>query len=212
LYGYAAVANVPAGTVFRDAGEILPAAEIFYYQQGPGKGSVAAFANLFRYKLLLEKGGWWVDTDMVCLRPIDFAEPVVFASERYDAGVQTTCSIMRLPAGHEVARLCYEAARREDRAKLTWGKTGPALLDRIVREQGLQPFTKAPEVFCPLNCNDWRALLAVKSKTLAQLITAESRTLHLYHEMWRRAGVGPEDAGAGATPFAELLRRHGLQK
>jgi hypothetical protein len=210
LYGYDKIANVPAGAILRDAGEILPASEIFCYQQGPGKGSVAAFSNLFRYKLLLERGGWWTDTDMVCLRALDFAEPIVFASERCDAGVQTTNSILKLPQGHEVARLCYEAARQEDRAKLTWGKTGPALIDRIVRETGLQHFVKAPDVFCPVNHWEWQSFLAVKSKPLAQLITNESRAVHLWHEMWRRAGIKMETAGKEVTPFAELLRKHGV--
>ena len=68
LYRYDEIANVPDGTVLRDAAEILPASEIFYYRRGGGRGSVAAFADLFRYKLLLEKGGWWVDTDMVVCR------------------------------------------------------------------------------------------------------------------------------------------------
>jgi hypothetical protein len=144
LYCYGKIPNVPAGAILRDAGEILPSSEIFYYQQGPGKGSVAAFANLFRYKLLLERGGWWADTDMICLRPLNFAGSVVFASEHYDAGIQTTNSILKLPPGHAVARACYETAMREDRAKLTWGKTGPALMDRIVREAGLQKFIQPP--------------------------------------------------------------------
>jgi len=212
LYCYDEMANVPAGTILRDAVEILPASEIFYYQQGEGKGSVAAFANLFRYKLLLEKGGWWADTDMVCLRPFDFVEPIVFASERTDIAVQTANAILKLPRGHAVARLCYEAAKRENRAKLTWGKTGPLLIDRIIREKGLQHFIKAPDVFCPVNYLEWQSFLAVKSRPLEQLITNESRAVHLWHEMWRRAGIKWETAGADATPFAELLRKYGVQR
>ena len=60
LHCYQKIGNLPSGVVVKDASETLPASAIFYYQNGPGRGSVAAFANLFRYKLLLEKGGWWV--------------------------------------------------------------------------------------------------------------------------------------------------------
>src|ERR1043165_6249395 len=59
----------PAGTVVRDGREILPAERIFFYSD---HDSPSGFANFFRYKLLLDRGGWWVDTDMVCLRPFDF--------------------------------------------------------------------------------------------------------------------------------------------
>ena len=77
LYCYEKIEGVPAGAIVRDASEILPASEIFYYSHGLGKGSVAAFANLFRYKLLFKRGGWWMDTDMVCLRPMEISEPVI---------------------------------------------------------------------------------------------------------------------------------------
>lgn len=36
---------------------------------------------MFRYKLILERGGWWVDLDTVCLRPFDLDLEHVFASE-----------------------------------------------------------------------------------------------------------------------------------
>src|SRR6185369_14164179 len=78
LYTYGHVAGIPLGTVVRDGNEILPASRIFFYSDC---GSPSGFANFFRYKLLLERGGWWVDTDMVCLKPFDFADEYVFASE-----------------------------------------------------------------------------------------------------------------------------------
>src|SRR5690348_5090275 len=71
LYVYRPVANVPAGTCVKDAREILPESMIFQYRKRP---SYAGFANFFRYKLLLDRGGWWVDTDAVCLRALDFAD------------------------------------------------------------------------------------------------------------------------------------------
>src|SRR6185369_8610758 len=78
LYVYDEVQNVPAGAVIKNANEILPASRIFQYKH---QASYAGFANFFRYKLLLERGGWWVDTDVVGLKPFDFADEYVFASE-----------------------------------------------------------------------------------------------------------------------------------
>jgi hypothetical protein len=88
LYVYEPLENVPAGVVLRRAAEILGPEEIFCYQTGPGKGSVAAFSNSFRYKLLLERGGWWTDLDSVCLRRLDFAEEHVLGLQRYPDGSQ----------------------------------------------------------------------------------------------------------------------------
>jgi hypothetical protein len=236
LHCYNEIANIPAGTTLRDAAEILPASEIFYYRRGVGKGSVSAYSNLFRYKLLLEQGGWWADTDVVCLRRFDFTEPVVFASERTRTGTQAATAALKLPQGHAVARLCYEAARREDRASLTWGKIGPLLLDRAVRENGLHQFVKPPDIFCPLDHWDWKLLLSKDSKPLAELVTDESCAIHLWHENWRRAGLelnpttgelqsthvfpgfcrrlgfGPKLEQINTTPIAGLLRQFGLKQ
>jgi hypothetical protein len=235
LYCYEKIGGVPKGVIVRDAAEILPAAEIFYYRHGLGRGSVAAFANLFRYKLLFERGGWWMDTDMVCLRPMEFSEPVVFAGQRLPEGTQqVTNTVIKFPQGHPAARQCYEMARRQNPKKLVWGETGPFLIDRVVRENGLQQFIQAPEVFCPVNYWEWESLIS--PKPLAQLVTGETRAIHLWHEMWRRAGVELNPATGeirstrffqklrrslakiaksspdGTTPVAELLRRHGLKE
>src|SRR5215471_6623997 len=78
LYAYDEIQNLPSGVTVLDANEILPRSSIFTYR---GNGSVAGFANHFRYKLLMDRGGWWADLDMVCLRPLDFERESVVASE-----------------------------------------------------------------------------------------------------------------------------------
>jgi hypothetical protein len=68
LYTYDVNLVVPAGVRVCDAAELASRDEVFVYQsEGLGKGSPSAFSNYFRYKLLAEKGGWWIDTDVVCL-------------------------------------------------------------------------------------------------------------------------------------------------
>jgi hypothetical protein len=73
LYVYDEVKNIPAVTVIKDGNEILPSSRIFTYQSGWVKGSYAGFADSFRFHLLKNKGGWWVDTDIICLKPFNFA-------------------------------------------------------------------------------------------------------------------------------------------
>lgn len=190
LYCYEKIENVPPGVKVMDAAAILPASEIFYYETSKGRGSVAAFANLFRYKLLFEKGGWWTDTDVVCVRPFDFREPVVIGGEdKVGGGTKAANAIMKLPPSHEIARLCYEAAGRADRKNLRWAQTGPNLVDRIVRESGLEFLIQPPEVFCPVPHWDWKTLIRPQTNGARQIGTEKTRAVHLWHEMWRRTGV-----------------------
>ena len=235
LYCYADVANIPAGAKVLDGSTILPASEIFRYRSGSGRGSVSAFSNLFRYKLLLENGGWWADTDVVCLLPFDFAEPVVIASEHTPSGTRAATAAIRLPRGHAIAQRCYDAARRKNPRTVKWGETGPQLLDRIVSEGGFRASMKGPQDFCPVPYWEWESLLQPQGDWPPAMSGAHA--IHLWHELWRRKGVELRPAAnrpralrlwrrwqqwAGfkskpsvddeTTPFAQLLRRYGLRK
>src|SRR5206468_3047474 len=83
-----------------------------------GKGSLAAFSDLFRYRLLLDQGGWWVDADVFCLKPFDFTAPYVFGAE-----VKPVASgIIKMPRGCALAERCYELARRVDPQTIVWNE------------------------------------------------------------------------------------------
>jgi hypothetical protein len=79
LYIYDDVEGIPNGTTIKDANKILPSSKIFKYKN---HDSYAGFANLFRYKLLLERGSYWVDTDIICLKPFQDKTEYVFAGQR----------------------------------------------------------------------------------------------------------------------------------
>ena len=70
--------RVPYGTELEDARKILPKKSIFKHWSG----NLATFADIFRYKLLYEKGGWWVDLDLICLRPLPNDIDYFFGGER----------------------------------------------------------------------------------------------------------------------------------
>ena len=67
LYAYEDVGQVPAGTVLKDANEVIPRRHIFATSKG-----YATFSDLFRWELLLRNGQLWIDTDVICLRPFAF--------------------------------------------------------------------------------------------------------------------------------------------
>ena len=58
--------NIPEGVIIGDANEILDKKYIFKHWSG----NYATFADIFRYKLLYERGDWWVDLDLICLKPL----------------------------------------------------------------------------------------------------------------------------------------------
>lgn len=68
LYTYQDVIGIPEKCKIKDANDIIPKDEIFYYSDT--KGNPSAFSNMFRYKLLYDLGGYWSDMDMICLKKI----------------------------------------------------------------------------------------------------------------------------------------------
>ncbi len=181
LYTYEEVRGVPEGAQVRDANSILPASMIFQYTEHK---SYAGFANYFRYKLLLDRGGWWSDCDSVCLRPLDFDTPHVFSSERHEGTVYVNNGNIRAPAGSEVFARAWEICRAKDPSRLRWGEAGPRLVASLVTQFGLQASVQTPEVFCPLGYEEWELLLAEEPPPIPE----EARAVHLWNEMWRRAG------------------------
>jgi len=81
LYVYDVPRGVPAGVVLKDASEVVSRERVFRYGTGFNAGSIAGFTNLFRYTLIHEQGGWWIDTDICCLQPFNFAEDEGFIAE-----------------------------------------------------------------------------------------------------------------------------------
>jgi hypothetical protein len=183
LYVYGPVANVPRGTCLEDARTILPESMIFQYARYP---SYAGFANYFRYKLLLERGGWWVDTDVVCLRPFDFPEDYVLGSELAGDGQATASSgVLKVPAGSAAMAFAWEQCQSKDPARLNWGETGCRLMAEAIRRHALDRFLVSCETFAPVPSYEWdRVLDPVHIPTFRQA----TRAVHLWNEMWRRDG------------------------
>ncbi len=107
LYVYDHVQGVPDGVVVKDGNDILPASEIFYVKHG----RIAPFSDYFRYALLYKLGGWWVDMDMVCIKPFDFSDEIVISCDGDDTNFSN--APMKFPAGHPLLKeLIYQCKNR----------------------------------------------------------------------------------------------------
>ncbi len=112
---------LPPGVVLRDAAQILPRERIFLKAEtdlsaGVGRMSYGPFSDLFRYKLLYEHGGIWVDMDITCLRPFDFAEPYVFRTHQ----IGLMGNLIKVPPKSELMRLTFELADKVANETVSW--------------------------------------------------------------------------------------------
>ena len=205
LYCYNKLEGVPEGTTIRDGREILPAEEIFSYRSGPGKGSSAAFADFFRYKLLLEHGGWWSDLDVVCLRRLDFQELHVVGQQRSpNSSLQANGGLMKAPAGSPLMSYCWDACQAIDKGTLRWGEIGPDLLDRAIEDSNVPVHVLSPQVFHPIDY--WDFLQLVGNSELPK----DAYSIHLWHEKWRRKQLDPDGQYPPTCIYEQLKKRFGI--
>ncbi|MCB1624060.1 MAG: hypothetical protein KDI32_05705 [Pseudomonadales bacterium] len=226
LYVYEDIGPVPPGAALCEAATILPRELLFRHRR---TGSVAHFADWFRYKVLHRAGGIWADTDVVCLRPLDYSDPVVFAWET-DAYVNS--AVLGLPAGHPLAdwlaatcatpnkilpydswRLRLRKLRRryfqgDRRDRIRWGETGPKGLTHAARHFGLLDRALPSWHFYPVPAERWQELFAAPGVG-APLELGESRAVHLWNNMMHTV---PEFDKNGRfdvrSPFERLWQRY----
>lgn len=180
FFSYDPVA-LPAGVRWVDAGTVLPRDRLFHFD-----GSPSAFSNVFRYTLLHEEGGWWVDTDVV------FSGSSLPALSHYWAWQDRSKingAVLRFPKGDALcAGLLAESLSRA--SSLTeWGEIGPDLLTRFIRGGPFEAVTQEMETTYPVH---WLQSHYFWFPELAPLVHARARRatfLHLWNSLFDRMGL-----------------------
>jgi hypothetical protein len=217
VYSYDARVEAPSGAEVWDARRICPDESLVHRFLVGGSPSLAAFADMFRYRMIRETGCCWVDSDTICLRKPDFrADAIVFGRQPEASGAALiNNAVMKLPRAHKVldALICRtEEVVDVDQA---WGATGPFLLTEIAEKLGIGGLARGSGEFYPIGPDDfWKPLSPTwRSEVLA--LTRPATFLHLWSELLRRAGhdfyAGPPVGSFLHGIFARLgvLRRFG---
>lgn len=221
LYTYGDIGQVPSGTTLKKAHDVVPE-ETFNRLRSRGVRP-AMFADMFRYTLLHAIGGWWVDTDVVCLRPFVFPSDVVFG--RQDEK-RFNNAVLRIPAGHRLAAELLKGCFHPNRWRLgdnprriaaktlstlrghhglehaRWGSTGPDLLTSVVRRLRVDAYAVPAEVFYPLPDTQYKRLFVYDTLEFGQ----ESFAVHLWNERKARANLEP----APGSPLHQWLTEYGI--
>jgi len=214
LYTYGDTGGIPDGVRVLPAQDILPPDQIDRYmlrykphvhgaelgRSGEFKGFVTPFSDLFRLKALAERGGTWVDLDIVCLAP--FPQRHLLASERQRDGARKIAnSVMRIPAGF--AAEMFGRALRFDPASLRHEDIGSRMISPAVAEFGLEADVAPPDCFCPVDWWDWRRLIRDDFALPAGTIG-----VHLWNSQWLLGNADKDRLYPDTTLYGGLQRRY----
>ena len=222
LYVYDEPDGVPAGVQLKDAAEILPRSSLFFHRRNQ---SVAHFSDWFRYQLLFARGGLWSDTDMVCLEPFDYANPIVFA---WQDAEHLNNAVLGLPAGDPLAewlaRSCerpntmlpYDDLNRrlakikrrlkgQGREAVRWGDTGPYGLTSAARHLGYLEHALPKWHFYPVAYEESRRLFESAPAGGSSTFNG-SRAVHLWNQLID--GADKNSRFPPDSPFERLWARY----
>jgi len=203
LHVYEDPGYTPRGVVLADARAVLPEKSIFRHA---ATGSMAMFADWFRYRVLYDRGGIWSDTDVVCLRPLAYTQPEIYAWEDEH---RINNAILGLPVRHPLALwmaeccenpnrfLPYDDGRSKRRKLLRrflqgnrrgnvkWGEFGPSGFTAAARYLGYAGKALPAFHFYPIHYSQWRLAFDAAPEDFSRLI-GQSTAVHLWNEMARR--------------------------
>jgi hypothetical protein len=188
----------------RDASTLISPDRFFTYESGAGKGSPAAFANLFRYRLLAEKGGWWVDTDVVCLSSTvpNFRQFFAWQDAEF-----VNNAIIFFEAQHPAMIRCHSRAE-ELGSSVQWGGTGPRLLTEVLRDLGCVDQAHPSSVCYPVYYSEALDLLKPSASAVISERIKSSFFLHLWNEILRRNEIQKQCLPPRDSVLRQLIERH----
>jgi hypothetical protein len=229
LHVYQPPTDIPAEIELSDARDLLPESMIF---RDSKYGSYAPFSDLLRYEILGRGLGVYVDCDVFCLKPIQDEKYIFGYYRKSNIGAKRArinCAVLKLPVDCPVLtelrsirdgfippwyplreRIDLYARRymRTPRplSKLGYQFAGPYALTYYLRRHGLEGYAKNEDVFHPITWEKRagfkRDLLFDPSVRLADIITSNSQTVHLYSDRISRAAEHSVPAG---SPLATLM-------
>lgn len=200
LYTYDDVKGVPDGVELADAASVLPHDPIVHERSG----SVALFSDWFRYEIMRQSLGVWLDTDAYLTKPLQI-EPdrhfFAFCEPGY-VGQGVLYVPPDSPVIEPLLRL-FEAPyippwlRKRDQLRaywrkfrqgrimlgeMPWGVAGPMALTYSVQRNGLMDQVMPSDVHYPW---DWREAdwIFDPRRSLEEFTTPATEALHLYHTM-----------------------------
>ena len=222
LHTYDEQNRVPMGVVVTDAGQTIPRGDLFRH---PKTGSMAQFADWFRYRVLNLHGGVWADTDVVCLAPLRYPHAEVFA---WQDSIQINNAVLGLPAEHPLAQWMSDACEKPNRVlpydnvrvrwrkwkrrtlqgdrrgNVKWGEYGPVGFTQAVRQFGYVDLALPAQHFYPVPFGEWRSVFEPGNRNWGEKL-ADARALHLWNEMLRRESGFDKDARFDPSSLFEQL-------
>lgn len=223
LYTYHPIENIPKhkDLLIKDGNKIIKYEELINL-----KSLQLPFSDIFRYKMLYEKGGYWVDLDMICLKKLNFSDKFIFSSEntiqkgqfRNRKGTfQPNIGILKAPRKSQFYKDVFVACVKEVNKKIKNNIQFMVILKKFITKYGYEKYVKPPNHFCPLNwwhtkeafyppcCKEKYGTSSYEIKDILD----NSYTIHMWRSiMKKRHKINPNDKYNNKSLYEILKKKY----
>ena len=157
LYVYSNINNI--NTIKSKNFKVLDGNKILDLKKLKLNYNVLPFSDLFRYKLLYEKGGIWIDSDMICIKKFNFKDKYIFSSEKtIQKGAYRNrnhlfvpnIGVLKAPKKSKFYKELYDKCIKK--LKINSNLMFMNILKKQITEYNFEKYVKEPIYFCPI---DW---------------------------------------------------------
>ncbi len=204
LYSFMPMQALPDGVTQCDAADIVEpkTLEGFIVE---GKPDIAHFSDYFRLKLFQARQVVWIDSDLVCLRPIiEHLPDTLLVREQQDS----LCNaIMRIDSDDACLPVLISRTEALLGKPIPWGATGPRLLTDYFGHSALMTKAEAPARFFPIHYTEfWKVFHPAFIEECLQLCD-HADTLHLWNNLVVRAGIWKKFGPPRGSYLAETFEK-----
>ncbi|MDQ1209805.1 hypothetical protein QE380_002728 [Acinetobacter baylyi] len=222
LHTYDEIEDIPSGVVRVDANIIIPSKKIIKHNE---TGSYALFSDIFRYELMRNVEGIYVDCDVYCLKPLTIPEHGYLLGFEDDNWING--AVLKIPKDSELLSSLLAAAydpkfippwyssSKQFKLKtkkilgigttiadMPWGVIGPKAITYFVREYNKTDVIQPIDIFYPVHYQ-CISQLCDSNLDINDITTSRTSAIHLYNEMLR--GINLENLEPNST-LARMLR------
>jgi hypothetical protein len=217
LHCYDPPSDLPDGVEVFPAQTLMRRDEIARYQES---GTLALASDIYRFRILREGMGTYVDADIYCLRQLPLDDYLI----GFEADKRANGAVLKIPAGSELMTEILKASEdpyfippfkrkhaHQNFARFRklvgfpihvsdqpFGILGPHLLTYMIEHHKLHDLVQPIDIFYPLHFKNV-SLLFERGLTLADITTSRSSTIHLFNGALRGREILPD------TPLHEVI-------
>ena len=193
--------NIPKECIVKDANEILPKSEMMYNNEN---NEPAMYTEMFKYKLLFDRGGYWINMDMICFKNLNFTDAYIFSSDSSHArNYLVNSSIIKCPKGSDFAGYCYLIHSEIDKNKIELNGLDQKIINESIQRYKLLAFIKPSYYFAPIPQNKLKDIITPTTMRIEK----DWYCLNLWNDLWEKNNMDKNKVYYGSL-FGNAVKKY----